>query len=205
MHLIYKLILQIMENEELTPSESLALITKIILEAKTRFRDNGFSFIFLGLCSFVASFGQFLLLKLGYYQINYFPYFIMPIAGAITYFYYKKKRSVVKSKNIIGTLLSVLGAILGINLMVAGFLFWNKFGIALIPFMLILFSLWPLLTGVLIKNRLFIVTGIVTNVIAYCSFFIGREYHPLVLSIVSLIGIVLPGIILNYSRKESHV
>jgi len=33
----------------------------------------------------------------------------------------------------------------------------------------------------------------------------GREYHPLVLSIVSLIGIVLPGIILNYSHKESHV
>jgi hypothetical protein len=54
-----------MENEEFTPSESLALITNIILEAKARFRDNGFSFIFLGLCSFAASFGQFLLLKLG--------------------------------------------------------------------------------------------------------------------------------------------
>lgn len=194
-----------MENKEFTPSESLALIANVILEVKSRFKDNGFSFIFLGLCSFLASLGQFILLKLEYYQINYYPYFIMPIAGAITYFYYKKKRSVVKSKNIIGSLLSILGVILGLNLMIAGFLFWGKFGIALIPFMLILFSIWSVLTGVLIKNKIFFISGILINIIAYWSFNIGREYHPLVLSIVSLIGLVIPGIILYYSSRKSHV
>lgn len=194
-----------MENKEFTPSESLALIANVISEAKSRFKDSGFSFIFIGLCSFIASLGQFVLLKLEYYQINYYPYFIMPIAAAVTYFYYKKKRSAIKSKNIIGTLFSIISAILGINLMIAGFFFWGKFGIALIPFMLILFSVWSALTGVLIKNRIFLISGIVINIIAYLSFYIGREYHPLVLSIVSLIGIVVPGIILNYSSKESHV
>jgi Na+/melibiose symporter-like transporter len=89
--------------------------------------------------------------------------------------------------------------------MIAGFFFWKKFNIALLPFMLIMFSLWPLLTGVIIRNRLFIALGVIVNIIAYCSFFIGWEYHPLVLSVVSLIGIVLPGIVLNYSRKESYV
>jgi hypothetical protein len=194
-----------MKNKEFTPTESLALIANVILEAKSRFKDNGFSFIFLGLCSFIASLCQFVLLKLEYYQINYYPYFIMPIAAALTYFYYKKKRNAAKSKNIIGTLFSIISAILGINLMIAGFFFWGKFGIALVPFMLILFSVWSALTGVLIKNRIFLISGIVINIIAYLSFYIGREYHPLVLSIVSLIGIVIPGIILNYSSKESHV
>lgn len=194
-----------MENKEFSPSDSLALIANIIIEAKSRYKDNGFSFIFLGLCSFISSFGQFVLLKLEYYQINYYPYFIMPIAGVVTYFYYKKKRKVAKSKNIIGTLLNVLGAILGFNLMIAGFFFWAKFGIALIPFMLILFSIWLVLTGVLIKNRVFLISGIVINIIAFLSFYIGIEYHPLILSIVSLIGIVIPGIILNFSSKESHV
>jgi len=205
LHVIYNLILQIMENKEFTPSESLALIANVILEAKSRFKDNGFSFIFLGLCSFIASLGQFVLLKLEYYKIDYYPYFIMPVAGVVTYFYYKKKRSTVKSNNIIGTLFSIISAIMGVNFMVSGFFFWGKFGIALIPFMLILFSIWSALTGVLIKNRIFLISGIVINIIAYMSFYIGREYHPLVLSIVSLIGIVLPGILLNYSRKESHV
>jgi len=194
-----------MENKEFTPSESLSLIANVISEAKSRFKDNGFSFIFLGLCSAVASMGQFVLLKLEYYDINYYPYFIMPIAAGVTYFYYSKKRSAVKTKNIIATLFSIISAIMGINLMISGFFFWGKFGIALVPFMLILFSIWSALTGVLIKNRIFLISGIVINIIAYCSFFIGREYHPLVLSVVSLIGIVLPGIILNYSSKENHV
>jgi len=194
-----------MENKELTPFESLTLITKVILEAKSRFRDNGFSFIFLGLCSFIASLGQFVLLQLQYYQINYYPYFIMPVAGAITYFYYKRKRSAVKSKNIIGNLLSVLGIVLGINLAISGFFFWNKFGVALIPFMLILFSIWPLITGVLFRNRYFKVAGMLINIIAYCSFFIDQEFHPLILALISLVGIVVPGILLKYSQKESNV
>lgn len=194
-----------MDNKEFTPSESLSLIANVIMVAKSRFKDNGFSFIFIGLCSFIASLGQFVLLRLEYYHINYYPYFIMPIAAAVTYFYYKKKSSTVKSKNIIGTLFSIISAIMGINLMISGFFFWGKFGIALVPFMLILFSIWSALTGVIIKNRVFLFSGIVINIIAYLSFFIGREYHPLILSIVSLIGIVVPGIILNYSSKESHV
>lgn len=194
-----------MEHKDFTPSESLALITNIILEAKSRFKVNGSLFIFLGLCCFITSLGQFVLLRLEYYKISYYPYFIMPIAGVVTYFYYKKKSSAVKSKNIIGTLLSLLGIILGFNLTVAGFFFWEKFDFALVPFMLIMFSLWPMLTGVLIRNRFFTASGMIINIIAYCSFFIGREYHPLVLSVVSLIGIVVPGIILNFSHKESYV
>jgi len=142
-----------MENKELTPSESLALITNVILEAKTRFQNNGFLFIFLGLCSFISSLGQFILIKEGYYQINYYPYFIMPIAGVVIFFYYKKKRQVEKSKNIISISLSVLGIIIGFNAMIAGFLFWNKFSLALIPFILILLSIWSILTGILIRNK----------------------------------------------------
>ena len=129
-----------------------------------------FRLFFLDYVVAVASLGQFVLLKLEYYQINYYPYFIMPIAGAVTYFYYKRKRSTVKSKNIIGTLFSIISAIMGFNFMIAGFFFWGKFGIALVPFMLILFSIWSALTGVLIKNRIFLISGIIINIIAYCSF-----------------------------------
>jgi hypothetical protein len=194
-----------MENKDFTPEESLALIAKVISEAKSRLRDNGFSFIFLGICSFASSFGQFILLKLGYYQINYYPYFIMPIAAGITFFYYKKKKHDTGSGNIIGLLLTVLGLILAFNTMVAGFFFWEKFGVALVPFILILFSIWSVLTGILTKNKIFVISGIVINVIAYITFFISWNYHPLVMSVVSLIGIVVPGILLYYSRKESHV
>jgi len=194
-----------MQNKEFTPEESLSLISNVIMEAKSRFKDNGFSFIFIGLCSAVASLGQFILLRLEYYHINYYPYFIMPVAAAVIFFYYRKKRGAVKTKNIIGSLFTIISALMGLNLMIAGFFFWEKFGIALIPFILILFSIWSAFSGVLIKSRIFLISGILINIIAYCSFFIDKEYHPLVLSIVSLIGIVVPGIRLNYSGKANHV
>ena len=194
-----------MESKEFTPSESLSLIANVISEAKSRFKDNGFSFIFMGLAIFIASFSQFVLLKLRYYQIDYYPYFIMPVAAAITFFYYKKKRNSIKSTNIIGTLFTIISAIMGINLMIAGFFFWGKFGIALIPFMLIILAIWSSLTGVIIKNKVFLFSGIVINIIAYISFYVEREYHPLILSVVALIGFVIPGIILNFSSKESNV
>jgi hypothetical protein len=194
-----------MDNKEFTPSESLSLITNVILEAKSRFKDNGVSFIFLGLCIFLSSLGQFILLELKYYDIDFYPYFIMPVAGIVTFFYYYKKRRTVKSRNVISSLFGIISWILGINLMIAGFFFWGKFGIALVPFMIILLSIWSSLTGVLIKNNVFLISGIIINIIAFLSFYISREYHPLILSLVSLIGFVIPGIFLNYSNKERNV
>ncbi len=62
------------------------------MEARSRFRDNGFSFILLGICIGVASIGQFILLQAEYYKLNYYPYLIMPPAGLIVYFYYARKK-----------------------------------------------------------------------------------------------------------------
>jgi hypothetical protein len=190
-----------MENNEFTPSESLALITKVILEAKEKFRENGFSFIYWGSCVFIASFAQFLLLQTRYYHINYYPYYIFPLASVFAFFYYKKKYKLGKSSNIISSALSVLGILMGINMMISGFFFWNKFGIALVPFMLILMAIWLMLSGVLIKNRMLMISAVVANIVGFATFYISREYHPLVMALVSLFTIVFPGLNLYFAKK----
>jgi hypothetical protein len=195
-----------MENKELTPSESLELITKVILEAKSRFHDTGFSFIFLGAVICLASLAQFVLIKMGYGSICYYPYFLMPIAAVITYFYYHNKlKNVPKTHNPISMVLRFLGLIIGINTMVIGFAFANKFGLSLFPVMLILVALWSMISGLAIKFKAIFITGFLINIIGFAVFFIPLLYHPLILSAVSLIGLVLPGIILNYTNRNSHV
>ncbi len=87
-----------MTHKEFTPSESLNLITNIILEAKSRFKDNGFAFIFIGLCCFISSLGQFILLKLEYYQVSYYPYFIMPAPVLLPIFTIKRKEALLNQK-----------------------------------------------------------------------------------------------------------
>jgi hypothetical protein len=194
-----------MEKEQLTPSESLALITRVIAEARSKFRDNGFSFILLGICTALASIGQFFLLQLKYYKINYYPYFIMPLAGLIVYFYYARKRKKLKATNVISSTLSLQGIIIGLNFLLMGFFFWDIFGISLFPVMFVLIALWLMLTGALIGYKTFIISGIFVNVIAYVSFFINRGYHALILTMVSVIALIIPGVILKISAKKNHV
>lgn len=194
-----------MERKELTAAESIALITEVIQEAKSKFRDNGFAMILIGISCSLASLGQFILLKLEFYQFNYYPYFIMPLAGIATFFYYRKKQAGHISTNIISSVFSMLGITLGLNFIISGFFFWSHFGNALIPYMLILFSIWPFLTGIITRNKILLTSAIVTNVLAYCAFFIAKEYHPLILSAVSFLSIFLPGLNLYYTKDKSHV
>jgi hypothetical protein len=190
-----------MENKDFTPAESLALISQVIREAKEKFRENGFSFIYWGSFAFLSSFAQFILIKTGNGRFSYLPYYIFPLAGVYAYFYYRKKYKSARNWNIIGTTLSVLGILMGINMMISGFFFWNKFGIALVPFMIILLSIWLMLSGVLIKNRVLIVSAVITNITGFATFYFSHDYHPLVMALVSLCAIVIPGLNLYFSKK----
>lgn len=195
-----------MSNTEFTPTQSLALITKVLLEAKTRFKDNGFAFIVIGFFVCVASLGQFILLKAEYYQVNYYPYFVMPLAGIITYAYYHKRGRVGHGqKNMISTMLSTLGIVIGLNAMAIGFLFWEKFFVVLFPIMFILLGLWAIVTGVAVRFKTIFYSGIVVNIIAYAAFFISSLYHPLLLSISALLAFVVPGIVMRRSQKNDDV
>ncbi len=194
-----------MEKENLTPSESLALITRVMSEARSKFRENGFSFIFLGVCMCLAGLGQFILLQAEYYKISYYPYFIMPLAGLVVYFYYASKRKKLKVRNIIGSTLSLQGIIIGLNLLLLGFFFWKILGVALFPVMFVLMALLLMSAGTLIRYKAFIISGVLVNMIAYLTIFIDRAYHPLMLTLVALIAFIIPGLILQYSAKENHV
>jgi hypothetical protein len=194
-----------MNQKEMTPSESLALIAQTIQEAQARFKENGFAFVFLGLCIAVASFTQFILIKLKFYDLLMSPFFIMPLAAALTFWYYKKKVGRAMPRNAIGMGLSTLGIVLGINLMIAGFFFYHKFGAAMFPLVFILLSLWLIISGVQLKYFMFLVAEIFMNAVAYLSFYIQQEFLPLLFAVTSLAGIVLPGIMLMYSNQKSHV
>ena len=85
-----------MDKELLTPEDSIALITRTIQQTKNRFVENGRILSMWGVLIAAASLAQFILLRMEYYQINYFPYFIMPPFGVYTFLYYYRKRKKLK-------------------------------------------------------------------------------------------------------------
>ena len=193
-----------MNDQILTPEKSFELINQVISEARNRIEENGFIYAFWGLLSTAAALSQFFLLKYGYYSINYYPYFLLPLGAIYTaYFVYKKKRT---EKNHIGRIMGISWTIVTLNVFVLSFLLSGILKTQLIPILLILLGIGTIISAGATKNKLILFSGIVLNLSGLVSFYVEWMYQPLLLGIVSAVAILIPGIILMASQKRrQHV
>ncbi len=189
-----------MKTDSLSPEKSFEIITEIISQARNRFEENGAIYTFWGILIAIASFGQFILLKGKYYDISWYPYFLMPIGGIITGIYYYKKRQ--QQQNQISKIISVAWVLLSLNIMIIGFLFGLILRENLIPVILMLVSIGISISGVAIRSKLLIFSGIFINISALACFWVSWIYQPLLMGIVSILGILIPGIILMIQYKK---
>ncbi|GAB5410414.1 MAG: hypothetical protein BalsKO_27790 [Balneolaceae bacterium] len=187
-----------MNSKNLTPEESLNLITKVIYEARQNFKDDGIIFILWGILLTVASLGQFILLQLEYYSINYLPYFIMPFGGLATYFYYSKKGY--RNPNAISKLVGRIWYAILINVLLLGFIFAVNLQENLTSVLLILIGIGSLASGSALKDKTILISGLCINLLGLSCFFISYEYHPLINAIVGFFFTLIPGILLR--RKK---
>lgn len=189
-----------MEPQKLTPEKSFEIITQIISEAKSKFEENGFIYAFWGLLSTVASLSQFILLKNGYYTINYYPYFLMPLGAIYTaYYFYKKGRG---RQNQIGRMVTFSWTAVTLNVFILAFLLSGILKQHLIPVILILLGIGTIVSAVAIKSKLILYSGIIINFAGLACFRLELIYQPLLLGIVSAIAILIPGIILMVEHKK---
>lgn len=194
-----------MDNTTLTPEESLLLITKIIEETKKRFSENGRIIVFWGILMFVVTMSQFILYRLEYYKIHWYPAFLYPLGaiymGIHVWREYKKKNV---PKTLIGNILGKMGWLLGANLLILGFFFSHKVGDAGAPVFLILLALFIFLAGISIKFKPLIISGIVLNLFAFAAFYVHDHYLYLIMAIGSF-ALTIPGILLNIHKRKENV
>ena len=193
-----------METDKLSPEKSLELITQVITQARNKFEENGFIYMFWGVLIAITSISQFVLLKNEYYSINWYPYLLMPIGAIYSTIYFSKKKRKNK-QNLISKIVSALWIVLSINMMILGFLFGNNLKENLIPIILILLSIGTIVSGTSIKSKLLLYSGIFIGLSAFLGFYIEWIYQPLLMGVVSIITILIPGIILmvQHKRKEN--
>ena len=194
-----------MQTEKLSAEKSLELITELIAQARKKFEENGFIFMFWGALIAIAAIGQFVLLKNEYYSIHWYPYFLMPLGAIFAMFYFSKKEEH-SNHNQISRIVSYAWIFLSINMLVLGFLFGRILIENLIPVILILLAVGTIISGVSVKSRLLLFSGIIINLSAFAGFYIPILYQPLLMGIVAIIAVFIPGIILmvQYKRKR-HV
>ncbi len=193
-----------MEADKLSPEKSLELITQVITQARNRFEENGFIYMFWGVLIAIASIGQFILLKNEYYTINWYPYLLIPIGAIYTGLYFSKKKIKYK-QNQISKIISALWNILSIKMMVLGFFLGPILMDKQIPVILILLSIGIMVSGTSIKSKLLFYSGIFIGISAFLCFYLEWIYHSLLMGLVSIIAILIPGILLmiKHRKKES--
>jgi|SRR4030042_6524894 hypothetical protein len=197
-----------MDEHNFTPEESLLLISKTIEETKKRFQENGHIIILWGSLTFIVFLSQYVLSLLGLYKLFDIAWtcILFPLGAIYTFIYVRRK---VKKNNIPKTvfarILGTMGWMVGMNLMILGFIFSDQLGKAIAPIFLILLALPITVIGVSIKFKPLTVSGILLNLIGFGTFLVNSDYHGLSMMLGSVVGLIIPGIMLNKANKKEYV
>jgi len=194
-----------MEKTELTPEQSLTLIAKTIDEAKNRFQENGGIFIFWGTITFVVFGSQLILSLLELYDYTIYPVYLFPLGGLYMIYAWRQVKSQNMPKTIISRILQHLGWIVGLNLLTMGFLFTSVLGDATASVFLILLAILIMVSGIAIKFKALTISGILLNLIALANFLINVDYHGISMMVGAVVGLIIPGILLNIARRKENV
>ena len=204
--LVLKTTAKTMDKTILTPEESLLLITKTIEETKKRFMENGHIMILWGVLTFIVFSSQYILVLLGLHKKFdiVWTVILFPLGAIYSFIYIRKKM-----KNLPATLLTrvigTMGWAMGLNLMILGFLFGRQLGDALAPVFLILLALSMIVIGASIKFKPVFIGGLLLNLIGLGSFFLARDYHGFSMILGAVVGMIIPGLLLNKARRKENV
>ena len=195
-----------MKKSTLSPEQSLLLISKTIEETKERFKENGHVLVFWGTLMLIVIGSQFILSLLEFYKFTMYPvYIIYPLGGVYMIYIWVKEKKKNMPKTIIGNILVNIGWIVGMNLMIMGFFFSSQLGEAIAPVFLILLALMIIVSGLSIKFKPLTIGGALVNLIGLGSFFLDRDYHGFSMMLGAVVGLIIPGILLNIARRTQNV
>jgi hypothetical protein len=194
-----------MEKSNFTPEESLLLISKTIEQAKNRFKESGHIFIYWGTLTIIVFGSQLILSLLKFYEYTMWPVYLFPLSIFYMIYFTVKEKKKNLPKSHIGYVLGNMGWIFGMNLCIMGFFCWDKLGVAMAPVFIIFFALFILMCGLLIRFKPLTIGGLLVNLIGLGSFFIDRNYHGFSIMLMAVVGLIIPGILLNIARRKENV
>ena len=191
----------LMSHSDLTPEESLSIISKTIEETRIPFQKKGKLFVAWGVLMFVVSIAQFILIKLSLFHYTGYVALLYPLAGVFSFVYVKRtSRKENQPKTHLSVISEAVALVVGLNLIVLALVFSLKLGQATMPIFFILLAIMILLNGVIIKFRPIILGGLFLNLLGFLSLLIDRDYHPLVLAVGSIFSVIIPGALLNKTK-----
>jgi hypothetical protein len=184
------------QNNDFSPQQSLDLITEMISQAKGNLRGNSFYFLFWGWIIVAANIGMFTLTQMHFQYA--FAVWIIVLPAWLVVFVYTARR---EKQSRVTTHLERVNATL-----------WISFGIVAItislvgrfidyqinPLILLAASVATATSGSILRYRPLMIGGIIIFICGTVSFFVDRQWQPLIAALATSIGYIVPGYQLKY-------
>jgi hypothetical protein len=185
-------------NENLTPKESLEIISGMIKNRKTRLKSNGFMILFWGWLVIAAATGQIILMLLELYNICWTPWLLTLAGGVFAVLYGRRCKEKRSEQSHLDVISGTVWLMFALNAMILGFVFLPLvLGVKYMGIVLILLGMASVIEGVVSQFRPSVIGGIISNVLGFVNL--------LLIFFFLIIGILVTNIIPGYIiRKRYH-
>jgi hypothetical protein len=185
-------------SNELSASQSLDLISRMIHEAKGRVQENSFYFLLWGWVTLIGNLGVFALTRMEYPH-PYLMWVITIPAWIVSVVWGIRQRRSAKTATHFGRISAALWVSLGVVIftLVA---FGGKVNFQLNPIILLVSAIPTFTSGVILKFRPLVIGGIIFWISAIASFLVVLEFQPLIGALAIAFGYLIPGYLLKNKR-----
>jgi hypothetical protein len=195
-----------MENKELNPSESIAIIHEMIANAKNKLADDGFLYIFWGWLVMAAALINYFSVIAGSHYGYYVWPVLMPLGAIVSIIYGIRQKKKENVKTYIDTYLTYLW-IAFIIALVMTLAFMPLHGVKTTYFFLmVLYGIATLISGGLLQFRPLVIGSLFSFLFAILSVFAGENEQFLCIAAALLFSYIIPGHLLrNKFRSQKDV
>jgi hypothetical protein len=196
-----------MENseKELSPQESLDLISKMISKTKDSVADDSFYFLFWGWLVFACCISQYVLKIYFHYPNHFAVWWTMPLGGIITAIYGSRQSRVKKVKSFVDEALGYLWIAVALSFMVLviiNMLSSNAIWQTAFTYYILLYAIGTFVSGSLIRFKPLIIGGAINFVLAAVSIKFSYDNQLLIGGLAILISYIIPGHLLRIRYKK---
>lgn len=193
-----------MEDEvsNLSPRESLRLITEMIETTKNSISDSSHYFLLWGWAVVIGCVTQYYLMAVANYSRHYYAWLVTPVAIVLHFIFVYRDSKRDRVKTFINEANAYLWTSVGLSFFVLGFVF-SKIGWQYcFPFYILLYAVGTFVSGSLIKFRPLVIGGLICFALVVIAVYQPYDHQILIAAFAIIISYVIPGHMLRYQYKK---
>jgi hypothetical protein len=190
-------------EKEMSPQESLLLISSMIEKTRVTFSDSSQYFLLWGYAVLIASVSQFIMISVNYDK-NSMAWLIIIPALAIHFILVARNSKREKVSTYISEANGYLWMGIGFSFLVMSFIFAKISWQYSFPFYVLFYALGTFVSGSLIRFKPLIIGGVISFVIAAGISFFDYKIQMLLVALSILVSYIIPGHMLRSRYKNQN-